>query len=247
MHAPPSMSLWLAQLQSSSRSYKRPWSGVLVLWAGRVGVMSVYQRSAVGQALSAWCDPAAVKTLSAERLVELAAGNREFRLGMVSALHMHLGRHLGVVETTLALHQVIDWTKYALIFDWRRRTTWWRTATPRPRRPARTGWPRSARSPAIRIGRRSRSSAALSTGVRSRPMWLRVPTRTRRLADRHERRLPRPLPGTTSYVTVGGMGSALPSSQSATGCSASRRPSLPRNPASKLLDSQGCQHPRRPS
>ncbi len=61
--------------------------------------------------------PADLKALSPEEAVAYAAELREFLIRAVTATGGHLGSNLGVVELTVALHRVYDFTTDRLILD----------------------------------------------------------------------------------------------------------------------------------
>ncbi|MCB9846400.1 MAG: 1-deoxy-D-xylulose-5-phosphate synthase [Phycisphaeraceae bacterium] len=61
--------------------------------------------------------PADLRSLPVERLDELAAEIRELIIGQVSRVGGHLAPNLGVVELSLALHYVFDFSHDRLLFD----------------------------------------------------------------------------------------------------------------------------------
>jgi len=61
--------------------------------------------------------PADLKRLPVERLPDLAAEIREAIIGQVSRTGGHLAPNLGVVELTIALHYVFDFSRDRLLFD----------------------------------------------------------------------------------------------------------------------------------
>ncbi|MEM1340365.1 MAG: 1-deoxy-D-xylulose-5-phosphate synthase [Bacteroidota bacterium] len=61
--------------------------------------------------------PKEVKALSREKLPQLARELREFIIHIVAAKEGHLGASLGVVELTIALHYIFDFSKDKLIWD----------------------------------------------------------------------------------------------------------------------------------
>ena len=61
--------------------------------------------------------PSDLKKLSSQQTVQLCAEIREFLLDNVSKTGGHLASNLGVVELTLALHNVLDFPQDKLIWD----------------------------------------------------------------------------------------------------------------------------------
>ena len=61
--------------------------------------------------------PSDLKKLSSQQTVQLCAEIREFLLDNVSKTGGHLASNLGVVELTLALHNVLDLPQDKLIWD----------------------------------------------------------------------------------------------------------------------------------
>lgn len=62
-------------------------------------------------------DPSFLKNYSNKQLEELAADIRRFLIEKLSATGGHIGPNLGVVELTLALHQLFDSPKDKLLWD----------------------------------------------------------------------------------------------------------------------------------
>ncbi len=71
----------------------------------------------MGELLQKINSPADLKKLSVAELKVLADEIREFILGWVSKTGGHLGSNLGVVELTLALHYVFDFSSDKLLWD----------------------------------------------------------------------------------------------------------------------------------
>ncbi|HEY7704880.1 MAG TPA: 1-deoxy-D-xylulose-5-phosphate synthase [Acidimicrobiia bacterium] len=67
--------------------------------------------------LSQISDPADLRNLSQEQLVELSAEIRQFLLEAISKTGGHLSPNLGVVELTIALHRVFDSPHDRIIWD----------------------------------------------------------------------------------------------------------------------------------
>ncbi|MCS5479104.1 1-deoxy-D-xylulose-5-phosphate synthase [Corynebacterium sp. YIM 101645] len=67
--------------------------------------------------LSGLSSPADLKALEVEQLEELAEEIRQLLVQKVSATGGHLGPNLGVVELTIALHQIFDSPEDPIIFD----------------------------------------------------------------------------------------------------------------------------------
>ncbi|HHI67884.1 MAG TPA: 1-deoxy-D-xylulose-5-phosphate synthase, partial [Planctomycetes bacterium] len=61
--------------------------------------------------------PRDLKDLPFEELPRLAEEIREFLLDTVYTTGGHLGSNMGVVELTLALHRVFDFSRDRLLFD----------------------------------------------------------------------------------------------------------------------------------
>ncbi|MDN5707635.1 1-deoxy-D-xylulose-5-phosphate synthase N-terminal domain-containing protein, partial [Corynebacterium casei] len=61
--------------------------------------------------------PQDLKSLSDDKVEELAAEIRQFLIDKVSVTGGHLGPNLGVVELTIALHRVFDSPRDPIVFD----------------------------------------------------------------------------------------------------------------------------------
>jgi len=67
--------------------------------------------------LSKYKGPDSLKSMSIEELDKMAAEIRQFLVEKVSKTGGHLAPNLGVVELTIALHNVFDFTEDKLVFD----------------------------------------------------------------------------------------------------------------------------------
>src|SRR6476659_8822370 len=67
--------------------------------------------------LSSITDPGDLRALTPEQLAILATEIRDFLVDKVSKTGGHLGPNLGVVELTIALHQVFDSPRDRILFD----------------------------------------------------------------------------------------------------------------------------------
>ena len=74
-------------------------------------------RHAPSRLLDSIDEPADLRGLSPEQLVQLAAEIRQFLIEQVSQTGGHLGPNLGVVELTLAAHRVFDSPREPIVFD----------------------------------------------------------------------------------------------------------------------------------
>src|ERR1035438_9782238 len=74
-------------------------------------------RKTMGTLLESIHSPAELKRLNFAQMDELAEEIREFLIQTLSKTGGHLGRNLGVVELTLALHMVFNTPDDKMLFD----------------------------------------------------------------------------------------------------------------------------------